>query len=473
MRILILLTAVMMLLNCAPCWSSTVAPPVTASPQSADSGLLTEVKGDVYTRGFKDKEKQIWSSPEAAHQGDIVGDGMQVGTGDHSWTQCKFRHVTARAWENSVYMVSPKQKLVYLVGGELLFNLDKHRTDKSPYSIWTKYLHATVRGTTLLVQSTPDVSRVSVLEGTVDVTNRLDQSVVTLTPGSVYEVKAKEQDKNISSQPADYGVADSAFITTARTAQENAALDSTLKSFAGKVNLTTGSVVDVAVATLDPVVLFDSLVTTSLGARTSLQQILAHPLITSFESPLVSLPLVQAEMPVLKTGLHLTPSQNVSTLFKSLEIKQVPVLNQYNIGLDTLQKLKDRQVAIQHWAPAGVVSWSHDKIDGQQQLLGQTTGRVGTLNLSGDRSVLSSALGTRGNIVPASINGVTSGLSAGIRTSGGLSTITAVSNGSTNAVRGLTGGLTGGATGGSPGGGGLGGTLGGILNGGGLGGLLK
>lgn len=463
----------MVLLSCAPCWSSTTSPGVTASPGSADSGLLTEVKGDVYTRGFKDKDKQIWSDPETAHQGDIVGDGMQVGTGDHSWTQCKFRHVTARAWENSVYMVSPKQKLVYLVGGELLFNLDKHRQDKSPYSIWTKYLHATVRGTTLLVQSTPEVSRVSVLEGTVDVTNRMDQSVVTLTPGSVYEVKAKEQDRNISSQPSDYGVADSAFISSDRTAQENSALKSTLKSFAGKVDVTASSVIDVAVASLDPVVLFDSPLTTTLGAHTSLQKILAHPLITSFESPLASMPLIQAEMPVLKSGLQLTQAQNVSSLFKSLEVKQVPVLNQYNIGLDTLQKLKDRQVAIQHWAPAGVVSWSHDKIDAQQPNISRTAGGISSLSLAGDRSVLSSALGARGNVVPATLNGVTSGVSVGLRNNGSLSTITAVSSGSTSASRGLTGGLTGGSTGASPGGGSLGGALGGLLNGGGLGGLLK
>lgn len=473
MRIFPLLIALVMVFSSgAAGWASTVAPASSASSATPESGLLTEVKGNVYTRGFKDKERQIWSCPSPAHQGDIVSDGMQVGTGDDSWTQCKFKHVTARAWENSVYMVSPKQKLVYLVGGELLFNLDKHRPDHSAYSIWTKYLHATVRGTTLLVQSTPEGSRVSVLEGTVDVTNRLDQSVVTLTPGSVYEVKAKDSDKHISSLPDDDGVADSAFISMDRTAQEDATLNATLKSFAGKVDLTTGSLIDISVPSIDPVVLFDSLVTTTLGAHTSLQQILSHPLLTAFESPLASLPLIQEEMPVLKSGLQLTQAQNVTSLFKCLEVKQVPLFNQYNIGLDTLQKLKDRQVAIQHWAPMGVVSWSHDKVDGTQSVLQQEAGRVGSLSLTGNRADISSLLGARGSIVPASLSSVASGMSAGFRSAGNVS-ISAVTAGSSNAVRGVAGGLTGGSPGGSPGGGGLGGALGGILNGGGLGGLLK
>lgn len=465
MRFFTLLCALVLVLLCGHTGlANTVSPAVTANAPTADSGLLTEVKGNVFTRGFEDKERQVWSAPAPAHLGDVVSDGMQVGTGDDSWTQCKFKHVTARAWENSVYMISPKQKLVYLVGGELLFNLDKHRPDKSAYSIWTKYLHATVRGTTLLVQSTAEVSRVSVLEGSVDVTNRLDQSVVTLTPGSVYEVKAKDSEVKGAVQQDDNGGVDSAFISINRTIQEDAALKATLKAFTGKVNLTTASVIDISIASLDPIVLFDSIFTTTLGAHTSLQQILSHPLLYAYETPIASLPLIQAEMPILKSGLQLTQAQNANSLFKCMEIKQVPVLNQYNIGFDTLQRLHDKQVAIQHWAPLGVVSWSRDAVEGKPPMVADNV-RTGAVRLPG--GLLNSVSGVRGGIVPASLNGLTSGLSS-LRSGLPVSAITAGSQ--SGAFRSLAGGGGAGGLigGGGSAGGGLGGALGGVLNGGGL-----
>ncbi|GEM_PF-1561877 len=448
------------------------ANPASSAHAAADSsGILTEVKGNVYTRGFTDESKQLWGNPLPANKGDAVVDGMQVGTGDDSWTQCTFKHVTARAWENSVYMVSPKQKLVYLVGGELLFNLDKHRPDKSSYSVWTKYLHATVRGTTLLVQSTSDGSRISVLEGTIDVTNRVDQSVVTLTPGSVYEVKAKDEAKKTSVLPADYGVTDSAFISMSRTAQEDLGLAGTLNAFGGKVDLTASQPIDITLPSLDPIVLFDSLSTTVLGELTSLQQVLNHPLLSSFETPLASLPLIQQEMPALKSPMHLTQLQNATSLFKSLEVRQVPLTREYNIGSDTLGKLKDRQVAIQHWAPTGVVSWSRDAVGGPLSSINDNTSSLAGRGVVSSMSALNSVLGNRGGVVPVSLTGITSGLTGNLVRPGGANfSVSSIAN--QGGVRGSVGG--GGGGGGStsvPGG--LGGTLGGILNGGGLGGLLK
>jgi hypothetical protein len=452
-----------------------VVAPALANPSasaSAEGGKLTEVKGHVFKRGFADADREVWSDPVPAQLGDIVMDGMQVGTGDHSWTQCTWKHVTARAWENSVYMVSPKQKLVYLVGGELLFNLDKHRPDKTPYSVWTKYLHATVRGTTILVQTTPEGSRLSVLEGTVDVTNRLDRSTITLTPGVVYEVKAKNDPASKTEKISDAsGITDGSFVGDRVYAAEQLGLKGTLDAFAGKVDLTSAPLIDLGIANLDPVVLFDSLTSTTIATLTSVQQILVHPLLSSaFETPLAALPLIKAEMPLLEHDLIRHQGAGVSEIFKGVTIQQVPILSAYSIGSDTLSRVKGREVAFQHWSPSGVVSWSRNNGAGQLPVIGQAADKLpGKITDSVvSKGALTSIL-NRGTIVP--IFDLRANLVTNVTRQTGVASSAAmqggrgggVVGGTLNGVNQTVGGLGGATTG----------ALGGILGGGGLGGLLK
>ena len=476
-----------------------VAPAIAQSASVPDYGKLTEVKGHVFKRGFKDENKEVWCEPVAAQVGDLVSDGMQVGTGEKSWTQCTWKHVTARAWENSVYMVSPKQKLVYLVGGELLFNLDKQRPDKTPYSIWTKYLHATVRGTTLLVQTTENGSKVSVLEGTVDVLNRLDNSVVTLTPGVVYEVTPKEKptsgsevDKTSYKTP---GITDGAYIGNQLTSSEQLGLRGTLEAFAGKIDFTSNTGVDLGIVNVNPVVLFDSLTSTTIASLTSVNQVLLHPLLSEvFESPLASLPLIKSEMPLVRADVLTHPALGVTEIFKGVSVQQVPILTSYSIGSDLLPRMKGREVAFQHWAPSGIVSWSKsagvplvgdaaDKVRGsisdvtlKNNALGSVLNRGGVIQLT-QLSGMGANLSNTTRQVGATTSSLLGGRTGGI-VSGTLSGVGSTVGGTVGGVGGALGGPVGGTVsgvGGAVGGavGGLGGALGGVLGGGGLGGLLK
>lgn len=185
------------------CPTAGAAAPASSS---AISARVAETHGTVFKRGFVDWEKEEWADPEPARAGDDLSEGMQVGTGDKSWAEVTWPTVTTRAWANSVFAVAPNQRLVYLLGGQMLFNLDKHRKDKKDFFVWTKVLQARIRGTTVMVQCTHDVSRITVLEGVVEVMNRLDKSVVKVGPGVVYEIKTPGTNPlppNISQAPAD------------------------------------------------------------------------------------------------------------------------------------------------------------------------------------------------------------------------------------------------------------------------------
>lgn len=180
------------------CPLAGAAAPVSSS---AISARVSEAHGTVFKRGFVDWEKDEWADPEPAKTGDNLSEGMQVGTGDKSWAEVTWPTVTTRAWANSVFAVAPNQRLVYLLGGQMLFNLDKHRKDKKDFFVWTKVLQARIRGTTVMVQATKDISRITVLEGVVEVMNRLDRSVIKLSPGAVYEIRTPGTMPPISQAP--------------------------------------------------------------------------------------------------------------------------------------------------------------------------------------------------------------------------------------------------------------------------------
>jgi FecR protein len=165
---------------------STSANPIVSGEAIAS---ITSLHGTVFKRGFVDWGKELWGEPESAVVNDKLREGMQIGTGNESWAEVAWPNVKTRAWSNTVFAIAPNKRLVYLTGGEMLFRLDKNRKDKDQsYYIWTKVLQARIRGTTVLVQAKGDRTRFTVMEGTVEVTNRLDHSKVTIKPGVVYEV---------------------------------------------------------------------------------------------------------------------------------------------------------------------------------------------------------------------------------------------------------------------------------------------
>lgn len=177
--------------------SSPPAPPNTQpektyTPPAVDDKravILTEVHGNVFKRGFIDFIRQIFGDPTPAKLNDKLHDGTQVGTGSDSWAQLTWPEVIARTWANTVVQIMPNKRIVYLADGEMLFRLKKDSDASSDYSIWTKVLQTRVRGTSLILQRTPNVTRLTVLEGHVEVKNLIDQSELALGPGAVYEVR--------------------------------------------------------------------------------------------------------------------------------------------------------------------------------------------------------------------------------------------------------------------------------------------
>lgn len=169
--------------------SSSILPSEGSRLAEEHYAILTQAHNRVYKRDFVDWSKEIWGDPVPAKKGETLHEGMQVGTANKSWAEISWPSVTTRAWENSVVAISPGKRLVYLLNGEMLFQLDKNRKDKSETVIWTRVLQLRLHGTSVLVQAMNDFTRVAVLEGEIDVTNRYDNSVISLKPGAVYEVR--------------------------------------------------------------------------------------------------------------------------------------------------------------------------------------------------------------------------------------------------------------------------------------------
>jgi hypothetical protein len=165
--------------------------PTSASTITAEScAVLTDAHNHVEKRAFIDWSRHVWGEPSKAITGDLLPEGTQLGTGDKSWAQISWPKVTTRIWEDSVVAIAPNKRIVYLLDGEMLFNLDKNHKVSENCEIWTKLLQAKVHGTTFIAQSTADFCRISVLEGSLDITNRTDNSVVRIGPGVVYEVRS-------------------------------------------------------------------------------------------------------------------------------------------------------------------------------------------------------------------------------------------------------------------------------------------
>ncbi|MBI4533734.1 MAG: FecR domain-containing protein [Candidatus Melainabacteria bacterium] len=340
-------------------------PVFAAAPSISTStaAKLTEARGNIFKRGFVDWTKDAWANPEPAAVGDTLEEGMQLGTGDKSWAQVTWPNVTTRAWANTVFAVAPNQRLVYLIGGEMLFNLDKNRKNKKDYVVWTKVLQARIRGTTVLVQATKELSRITVLEGCVDVMNRLDRSVIRVTPGIVYEIRTpglghghpmqqihrvpqegmRRHPKTSGDEPVARTTAtsnepertslenpDPTVNTTGDTntsdrttsTQENLKISSSqaiVHEPIADANSTSGDVVllsNLCSQIRPPLSVFEtSRSTTSLYVANA-DNLQNHSLVNKFESPLASLPLVESCLSKLPPVCHesISPAVNPSAL---------------------------------------------------------------------------------------------------------------------------------------------------------------
>lgn len=310
---------------------------LSVTPAIADefnTATLVEARGDVFKRGFIDWNREQWEDPTPAKKGERLLEGMQLGTGDKSWAQLSWKNVTARAWSNSIYAVAPNQRLVYLLGGEMLYHLDKHRKDKSPYYVWTKLVQARVRGTTILFQNTQNSTRITVLEGCVDVMNRTDRSVVRITPGVIYEVKDLSQ-----------------------AATSGAKADA--------LNATGSTISNLSLAAAKPVALFQTQKTITSIYALNPTAALNHPLLTNFQSPLSSLPLVQTTLtPLISKVDSIIGGLLNGEKLNGAQILTVPKSLAYEIGPLAGTVFSVPREALGFFPPTGIIGSKVPEIHG-------------------------------------------------------------------------------------------------------------
>lgn len=331
------------------------------------TATLTEAHGDVYKRGFKDASKQLWDDPVRASAGDRLTEGMQVGTGNKSWAELTWSYITARVWSNSVYAIAPNSRLVYLTSGEMLYHLDKNRRDKNPYYVWTNLLQARVRGTTILFQATKVSSRVTVLEGSIDVTNRLDHSVVHLNPGLIYEITQKGGHTTSSTTKIDKPAADkekddrnqnNSNPEKSTLSTPTALLPDTTTPFTGGIELNhdASSLFNVANVSTNVISVFETEKQLTTVQLIDPEKILSLPLLQGFETPLSSLPLVQTTMGALesdisKLGTTIAPISEAKLLGQTISLIKPPMTVAYKLGGNfTLPP-----VALQFFPPDGII----------------------------------------------------------------------------------------------------------------------
>jgi hypothetical protein len=328
-------------------YSGLVAPNALALSYSANTALtgealatVTALSGTVFKRDFIDWEKEVWGEPATATVNDKLHEGMQIGTGNNSWAEVAWPNVKTRAWANTVFAIAPNKRLVYLTGGEMLFRLDKHRKDKDKeYFIWTKVLQARIRGTSVLVQAKGLSTRFTVLEGTVDIFNRLDHSKVTLKPGVVYEILGYQVPKT-GSQPK----------YTDDTQQ---------KPIQGPPKL-DNVVTDITYSKESKTPLFqDTYATTNIFPANS-EALKTHPLVLTAGGPIDSLPLIQqeqADIPGFNPALPIRLADGArlnKVLTNGVELKAVPSNVDYFVG-DIVGKLLKLPESAKLLPPKGVI----------------------------------------------------------------------------------------------------------------------
>ena len=356
---------------------------------------ITEQKGEVLKREFRDWTRSELGDAQPTSLGDKLIEGNQLATGDKSYAQLSWTNVVTRAWANSIFAVAPNQRLVYLQSGQMIFCLDKHRKDKREYVLWSNLLQARVRGTTVLFQSDNTKSQIAVLEGCIDVLNKKDRSVVRLYPGSVYEVVDK-----------------TAAASGAKPAGEPAVSPDTAEHV---TSLTSGA----------PIPLFEtahtrnSLYAISRGAYN-------QPIISAFPTPLPSAPLLHQTLSLLPTTLlevgnvvgQVTGSV-MNLLSHTVEILRLPTGIDYSIGPQIGSAIKLPPDAITFFPPTGIIGQSRQALPVSPTLsnVAPIQGSAGVLNIptgSLTGPLQTSSLINQGSALTGAASGMVGGASVPI-----------------------------------------------------------
>jgi len=334
--------------------SLVLSPPSFAAKDS--TARVTEAHGDVFKRGFVDWEKEVWDDPQPAKKGDVMREGMQLGTGEKSWAQLTWSYITARAWANSVYAIAPNQRLVYLMGGEMLYHLDKHRKDKSDYFVWTKLIQARIRGTTVLFQCTGDTTRVTVLEGSIDVMNRKDKSIIHIEPGVVYEVKDLQKETVIEGPTAANPASNN--NVTINKSSDGSMLSGHLTAAAQK-SAPIVALTAITSSNLESVKVFQTQQTLTTLYQADAKSLLAHPLLSTLEEPLSSLPLVtkslRSLLPIVDSLLGDATGLLGKTFLSEAKILSVPKTVNYDVGAAVGKAFTLPAQTVSFFPPVGII----------------------------------------------------------------------------------------------------------------------
>jgi hypothetical protein len=358
-RLTAMLAACLFVSGVVPADALTNANPAVTTDVVA---TVTAHRGVVFKRDFTDFVKQNYGDPMAVNDMDKLREGMQIGTGNESWAEVQWPNVRTRAWANTVFSVAPNKRLVYLAGGEMLFRLDKNRPNKDqPYYIWTKVLQARIRGTTVLVQAKGNTTRFTVMEGVVDIWNRLDRSHVSLTPGVVYEVKGFDMSKQMPLPDL------KSSGSTAEPAASTGGTTDSIAPYKAPTNISGSgdkSVHDITFDSQSFVPVFqDKYQQTNVYASNS-HAIQNHPLVTSVNGPIDSLGLIQqaqrdlpgynSAIPIPLPILKLADQSKVDRVIaKNVAVKGVPTNADWYVGKTFSSKVS--QLAFVDLQPKGVV----------------------------------------------------------------------------------------------------------------------
>jgi hypothetical protein len=312
---------------------------VNPSMSEESMAMLTAKSGEVWKQDFVDWQKEIWGREQQANINDRLHEGMRLGTGNNSWAEVSWPNVKTRVWSNSQFAVAPNKRLVYLTQGEMLFRLDKHRKDKDqPYYIWTKVLQARIRGTTVLVQSQGSVTRFSVMEGVVDITNRLDHSRVTIKPGVVYEVVGYPQGKPSTTE--------SSSVVPITEAPKK--IDGTV----------TDILYDKAENSKIPI--FQDRCSSSNVYPTNSEALMHHPLINC-GSVIDSMALIEKEQKDLPGFNQILPLRSADQarldrlVASAVEVRTMPGTADYFVGQDLGKSIRLPQQPVANIPPRGVI----------------------------------------------------------------------------------------------------------------------
>ncbi len=353
----------------------------SASADTSSEPKITELTGVVYKRGFAEGEKGHWADPSPAAMGDTICDGMQLGSGIDSTAEVVWDNITLRSRGNTLYTLLPSQQVIYLIGGEVLFNHDRNSKNEDDYTFWTSNLQVTAKGTTFLLTEGKDGSRVAVLEGIVEIVNRLDDSIVTLKPGMVYEAKQKgnkgKSGKNDSdngkgrgrhqgnSKNNSGGIADTSGLIGGLDVLGLEALtrESSANLFSKYVNFelvdlpgTVYAIGDV----LEQLLLFDTPHYVSYISSVPGDLLLKDRLFFGFTKSLAN-----------QKHIEKTLMKNLNTkgsILKALTINQVPIKSIYSIGGDVTQIAKISDVSFLNWPPSTVLPTGFDPLNTGRQL---------------------------------------------------------------------------------------------------------